>query len=56
MDQNTTASRSCPVCGSTDYVFGGRKRVEPEPGQEAALETRYAYRACGHEWRVRWPK
>jgi YgiT-type zinc finger domain-containing protein len=54
MDQQQTASRSCPACGSSDYVFRGRKKVEPEPGQ-AAVETKYKCRACGEEWKVRAP-
>jgi hypothetical protein len=51
MDQQQTRSR--PACGSTDYVFKGWKRVPTEPGQAPAIETKYACRVCGHEWKVR---
>jgi transposase-like protein len=45
--------RTCPACGSTDYVFRGRKKVPAEQGQPAAVETKYRCRACGKEWKVR---
>jgi transposase-like protein len=53
MDQQQTARRTCPACGSSDYVFRGRKKIAAEPGQEAATETKYKCRACGKEWKVR---
>jgi hypothetical protein len=56
MEQNTTASRTCPACGNTGYVFRGRKKVAVAPGQEPAMETKYACRAYGEEWKVRRPK
>lgn len=47
MDQ---PSKTCPACGSNDYQFRTRKKIEePEP----AVETKYRCKACGHEWRVR---
>jgi DNA-directed RNA polymerase subunit M/transcription elongation factor TFIIS len=53
MEQKETAHRTCPACGSTDYVFRGRKKIEAEPGKQAAVETKYRCRACGKEWRVK---
>jgi hypothetical protein len=48
-------SRTCPKCGSGDYVFRGRKKIpaDVEKGQQAATDTRYCCRACGHEWKER---
>jgi hypothetical protein len=45
--------RTCPKCGSSDYAFRGRKRIEPTEGLGAAVETKYRCKACGHEWKVR---
>ena len=45
--------RACPKCGSGDYQFRSRKRIEPAEGQAAEVETKYRCKACGHEWRVR---
>jgi transposase-like protein len=50
MDQ---PAKFCPKCGSGDYTFRGRKKVEAGDGQEAAVETKYRCKACGEEWRVR---
>jgi transposase-like protein len=57
MDVNRPATRTCPQCGSSDYLFRGRKRVAPEPGQVGgeAVETKYRCKACEHEWQVRVP-
>lgn len=44
--------RTCPECGSGNYVFRGRRKVTDEQGQEA-VETKYCCRTCGHEWKVR---
>jgi DNA-directed RNA polymerase subunit M/transcription elongation factor TFIIS len=44
-------ARCCPECGSKDYVFRGRKIIVAEKDQPAAVETKYACRACGHTWR-----
>jgi DNA-directed RNA polymerase subunit M/transcription elongation factor TFIIS len=52
MDQSKRPARTCPKCGSDDYVFRSRKKIEVEPGQEAT-ETKYRCRACEHEWKVR---
>jgi DNA-directed RNA polymerase subunit M/transcription elongation factor TFIIS len=46
-------ARCCPECGSKNYVFRGRKKVAAEGEQPAAVETKYACRACGHAWRER---
>jgi DNA-directed RNA polymerase subunit M/transcription elongation factor TFIIS len=45
--------RTCPKCGSGDYVFRGRKKVPAEGGQGEAVETKYRCKACSHEWKVR---
>jgi DNA-directed RNA polymerase subunit M/transcription elongation factor TFIIS len=50
MDQVATPGRTCPACGSTDYVFRGRKKIAD--GKDTAVETKYRCRACGHEWKV----
>ncbi len=52
MDRPPTANRTCPECGSPDYSFRSRKKIEPGPGQPAAVETKYRCKACGHEWKV----
>jgi DNA-directed RNA polymerase subunit M/transcription elongation factor TFIIS len=54
---DTTASKTCPACGSGNYSFRSRKRITPEPGQEGgeAIETKYRCKACEHEWRVKVP-
>jgi len=48
-------TRKCPECGSGDYVFRGRKRIptDPEQSEQAAVETKYACRTCGHTWKER---
>jgi hypothetical protein len=48
-------AKACPKCGSGDYAFRGRKRIEAAAGQEAAVETKYRCKACNHEWKVRVP-
>jgi transposase-like protein len=55
MDRNSTDGRTCPACGSTDYAFRGRKKIDPEPTHRgtAATETKYRCKACGHEWKVK---
>jgi DNA-directed RNA polymerase subunit M/transcription elongation factor TFIIS len=53
MDQQQAAARNCPACGSTDYVFRGRKKIAAEQGQPAAVETKYRCKGCGNEWKVR---
>jgi hypothetical protein len=35
MDQSFTAAKSCPKCSSAEYMFRSRKKVAPEPGQDA---------------------
>jgi DNA-directed RNA polymerase subunit M/transcription elongation factor TFIIS len=54
MDE-TAGKRFCPACGSGDYAFRGRKKVEAEPGKQE-IETKYRCKACGHEWKVRTPE
>ena len=55
MDQNVTATRTCPACGSTEYLFRSRKEIVSELGQPEGkmIETKYRCKVCGHEWRVR---
>lgn len=52
MDAQQTG-RTCPKCGSGDYVFWSRKRIEPAEGQGEAVGTNYRCKACGHEWKER---
>jgi DNA-directed RNA polymerase subunit M/transcription elongation factor TFIIS len=55
MEPNATG-RDCPKCSSTDYVFRGRKKLPPEPGQaNGPVETKYTCRKCGHTWKDRTP-
>jgi DNA-directed RNA polymerase subunit M/transcription elongation factor TFIIS len=49
----TSTGRACPKCGSTDYLFRGRKKLTEEPGKAGAVETKYRCKECGHEWKVR---
>jgi DNA-directed RNA polymerase subunit M/transcription elongation factor TFIIS len=56
MDLPAMPSRSCPQCGSGDYAFRSRKIIEAADGHEAAVETKYRCKACGHEWRVKVPR
>jgi len=51
MDQLVNPARSCPQCGSKDYVFRGRKKIAAKPDQPAAVETKYICRECGNEWK-----
>jgi hypothetical protein len=46
-------TRTCPECGSGDYVFRGRKKIAADLAKktEPAVETKYICRAC--EWKVR---
>jgi DNA-directed RNA polymerase subunit M/transcription elongation factor TFIIS len=46
--------RACPKCGSGDYQFRSRKKIE-EPGKSEAMETKYRCKACGQEWKERAP-
>jgi transposase-like protein len=54
MEKNISAGRTCPACGSGDYAFRSRKKVESEPGKEE-VETKYRCKECQHDWRVRVP-
>jgi C4-type Zn-finger protein len=55
MEQKQTPTRACPVCGSGDYQFRSRKKIDavPEKGEPAQVETKYRCKTCGEEWRVR---
>jgi DNA-directed RNA polymerase subunit M/transcription elongation factor TFIIS len=53
MDRQQPAGRTCPACGSTDYSFRSRKKIEAAEGQQPAVETKYRCKACGHEWKLR---
>jgi DNA-directed RNA polymerase subunit M/transcription elongation factor TFIIS len=48
MDQQQSAARTCPKCGSGEHTFRSRKKIEV-----AAVETKYRCKACGYEWKVR---
>ena len=51
MDVIAWKNRTCPACGSGEYAFRSRKKIEPKNGQEAAVETKYRCKACQHEWK-----
>ncbi len=53
MDQSLRANRNCPECGSQEYSFRSRKKIEPAEGRAAAVETKYRCKSCGNEWKVR---
>jgi DNA-directed RNA polymerase subunit M/transcription elongation factor TFIIS len=53
MDQSVTSRRHCPECGSTEYLFRGRKQIAAEAGQRVAVETTYRCKVCGHQWKAR---
>jgi DNA-directed RNA polymerase subunit M/transcription elongation factor TFIIS len=57
MDQNLTAKKTCPECGSGDYVFRGRKKLtaNPEKGEPEQWETKRHCRSCGKEWKEKEP-
>jgi DNA-directed RNA polymerase subunit M/transcription elongation factor TFIIS len=46
-------ARCCPECGSSEYVFRGRKKVAAEADQPAAIETKYMCKECRHAWKER---
>jgi hypothetical protein len=52
MDQQAKPSRTCPACGSDQYMFRSRKKVSPKPGEEGGerIETKYRCKMCGKEW------
>lgn len=49
--------RRFPQCGSDQYVFWSRKKIEgvPEKGESAAVEVKRRCKASGHDWREREP-
>lgn len=53
MNPEAWKTRTCPKCGSNDYAFRSRKRIEAEGNQPAAVETKYKCKKCQHEWRER---
>jgi DNA-directed RNA polymerase subunit M/transcription elongation factor TFIIS len=53
MDQPVTSRRTCPECGSTEYLFWGRKQIAAAAQQQAAVETTHRCKVCGHQWKVR---
>jgi DNA-directed RNA polymerase subunit M/transcription elongation factor TFIIS len=55
MDRHQPAAKTCRQCGSGEYTFRGRKKIEADPakGHPQSWETKYRCKACGHEWRVR---
>ena len=54
--ETTSTGRTCPKCGSTDYLFRGRKKVATEPEKPEAVEPKYRCKACGHDLKVRVPE
>lgn len=54
MDTSLTFRRTCPKCGSKDYVFWARKTVESGPCRPA-VETKYLCRSCQHTWKEQQP-
>ena len=46
-------AKNCPKCGSGEYLFRSRKKVESRSGEPEAVETKYRCKDCGHEWKVR---
>jgi DNA-directed RNA polymerase subunit M/transcription elongation factor TFIIS len=55
MNPHLSANRTCPECGSSDYAFRSRKKIEADPVKEEpeAWETKYRCKACACEWRER---
>ncbi len=53
MDQQTPPARVCPACGSTDYLFRGRKKLaaNPEKGEPEVWETTRRCTPCEHVWK-----
>lgn len=47
------AKRMCPECGSSSYLFRGRKTVETKGKSE--VETKYRCKECEHLWTERVP-
>ena len=54
MEQPARPSRACPECGSRNYEFRSRKKVQGQKGEET--ETKYRCKSCQHEWRVKTPE
>ena len=48
-----TTPKTCPKCGSREYLFRGRKKLPAEGEQPAQTETKYRCKSCEHEWKVR---
>jgi transposase-like protein len=51
MDRNHSLTKTCPECGSTDYLFRGRKKIATDHGQ--FTDTKYRCKLCGKEWKMR---
>jgi DNA-directed RNA polymerase subunit M/transcription elongation factor TFIIS len=55
MNQKQMARRTCPACGSDNYLFRGRKKIEAQDGKPEETETRYRCKECDHGWKERVP-
>jgi DNA-directed RNA polymerase subunit M/transcription elongation factor TFIIS len=55
MDKDQPVAKTCPKCGSGQYMFRGRKKSEADPakGEPESWETKYRCKTCGHKWKVR---
>lgn len=57
MERQNPPGRTCPACGSREYAFRSRKKIEanPEKGEPEQTETKYRCKLCGKEWKEKAP-
>jgi hypothetical protein len=48
--------RRCPKCGSENYTFWHRKKIETDPEKDETPAVATKCKACGHEGKVRVPE
>jgi hypothetical protein len=53
MQPFVNVARCGPECSCRECVFRGPKTVSGQAGKPAAVETKYARKACGHAWQER---